>query len=163
MAIKMTEQRKKDLTKVKIIAKIDDSIDWDSEDTDWEAYSDTLNESNLAFKPNCQPTRFVCNFELKEKDARAIKNYLLTGKDTEGRPTFAFGDWSSEVARRCLKAIEEPEGMSPMDKIPFETDRDGYLNKKTMGILQRVGVIEEIFAQYGRLTSNDERKETKNS
>jgi len=162
MAIKLTEIRKKSLKDIKMISKVDDAIDWDSDDTDWEAYSDSLDIEKLAFKEGAQPTYFVCDFELKEKDQRAIKNYLLTGKDTEGKPTFAFGDWSSEVTRRCLKKIEQPSDLNPMDRIPFETDRDGFLNKKTMGILQRLNIVEEIFAQYGRLTGTEDRKNQKN-
>lgn len=162
MGIALTQIRKKNLKGIKIILKIDDALDHDHEEMDWDEYTETLDENKLAFLANKSPTRFICNFELKEKDARAIKNYLMSGKDMHNKPTFAFGDWSAEVTRRCLTDIDQPEDLGPMDRINLEFDRDKGLNKKTMGILQRIGAVDEIFGQYGRLTSNDERKEAKN-
>ena len=162
MGIALTTIKKKNLKDIKIILRIDDSLDHDHDDMDWDEYTDSLDEDKLVFLDNKAPTRFICNFELKEKDARMIKNYLMSGKDMHNKPTFAFGDWSSEVTKRCLKDIDQPDDLGPMDRINLEFDKDKCLNKKTMGILQRIGAVDEIFGQYGRLTSTDDRKETKN-
>ena len=150
MAINLQTIKKRNLSSVVMISRQDDALDWDSELMDFEEYKQTLDESKLALIEGKEPTRFVCNFDLKDKDERAIKNNLMKGTDENGKPTIAFGDWAAEITRRCLKEIQQPESLSPMEMIPWKRDGQLYVGPETMAVLHKAGIVEEIFAQYSK-------------
>lgn len=161
MAVKVTAVQAKAMNAVEILSKTDDAIDM--EKSEWEEYTKTLDEKHLVFVPDLQPTRFICNFEFNSDDAKKIKNHMLGGKDEDGKPTFAFGDWASEVTRRSLKDIQQPDYLKAEEKIEFKKDSVGFVGPKTMSLLERYGIVDEIFSHYSRLILQSTRAQAKKS
>ncbi len=151
-----------DLSCLRIIVDGDDAVDWENPDTDYDKYRDTMDEANLVFVDGAKPTRFVCNFELPGKDAAALKNAMLSAKDESGQPAFAFGSYSAEITRRCLKGIEQPEALTQAERIHFRTDKDGFVHPETMKTLEKMRVTGAILSWFGTWTGKSNKGQAKN-
>ena len=138
---------------VQIISKIDDAIDHEA--SDWEKYEDDPigNMDALKFLPNKKPTIFLCNFELSAKDDAKIQDAMFGGIDEDKNPKPAFGNWALAVAKYTLKAIENPPETN--DPILFKTDAKKAVSDETLNILQKAGIIQEIFNHYIKLTKTE--------
>ena len=137
---------------VRLVSKIDDAVDHEA--SDWDLYSKdpVMNESALKFLSDKKPTVFVCNFELSAKDNSKIQDSMLSGLDDDKQPKISVGAWSLAVARYTLKGIENPQGtVAPID---FKVDSRGYASDETLNILQKAGIISEIFNAYLTLTQS---------
>lgn len=160
MALKITPKKGIALNALLIISKSDDSIA--DEGSDWDAYAETFDENKLVFVPDHQPTRFLVNFQMQSKDIAKVKNHMLGKTGEDGRPTFAYGEWSQEIVRRTLKEIQQPDSLTPEEKIPFKKDKDGFVHPDTLAVLERLGIIEEIFGYYAKHVLTSTRAEAKN-
>ena len=158
MALKRTIA--KALNAVEVISREDDSLDL--EKSDWEGYASSGDVSKLAFVADKQPTIFLCNFELKGKQAESIKNNMLSGKDEDGNPRVALGSWSFKVVKIVLKDIKNPEYLAPTEIIMMKRDKDGLVHDDLLGELDGMGVINEIFAMYSSLTNLGGKANAKN-
>lgn len=150
----------KALNAVEVICKADDALDL--EQSDWEGYSDTGDVSKLVFKPNMQPTIFLCNFELKGKQAEQIKNNMLGGKDEDGNPKVALGSWSFRVVKQTLKDIKNPADINIDEALVMKKDKDGLVHEDLLGELDRLGVINEIFGMFSSLAMGGTKANAKN-
>jgi len=139
---------------VRLISENDDALDKGENEDDWKEtvwakYKKTLNPDDLTFVPDCQPTIFLCNFELKAHDTAAIKDAMLKGGNQ-----VAFGSWSQAVAKHVLKDIINPEYVPMDERIAFRKDGMGLAHDEVIGFLDRVGVVTEIFTAYNEKTSS---------
>jgi hypothetical protein len=159
MAFKIAE--KKPLNAIQVISKNDDALDTDK--SNWEQYEKTGDVAHLVFVPDKQPTIFLCNFELKGKQAAAIKNSMLGGRDDEGNASVALGTWSFRVVKQTLKDIKNPADLSPAECIQFKADKDGLAHDDVLAELDRYGVLNEIFAMFTALTMAGVKGNAKNS
>lgn len=158
MAIKF--QRKASINAVEVISENDDAID--QEKSDFKAYRETGDTSKLAFLPGKQPTIFLCNFALKGKEAAAIKNAMVDGKDEDGDPKLAIGTWSFRVARFTLKDIKNPADLPADEQLQFKKDEAGYCHDEVLAQLDQYGIINEIFAMYSSLVLGGAKANAKN-
>jgi hypothetical protein len=153
-------ESKKRLNAVRIISKQDDAIDFDN--SDWEKYDEDPieNESALKFLAEKHPTVFICNFEFDAKENSKIQDAMFSGIDEERNPKPAYGAWSLAVVKYSLKGIENhPSNANP---IKFKVDSKSYVSEETLNILQKVGVIGEIFNHYLKLSQTGVNKNLKN-
>lgn len=159
MAIKLDQFKRYNV--VEVISEHDDALD--KENSDYEKYQETGDISNLVFFEDKQPTKFICNFELKGKQAARIKNAMIGGHDEESnRPKVTIGDWSFKVVKYVLKDIQNPESLPEAERIKMRTDKDGYAHDELLCLLDRVGIVSEIFSLYSNLVGGGARSKTKN-
>jgi len=159
MAIKLDQFKK--FNCVEIISQSDDAVD--TEESDFDEYQATGDQKHLVFVDGKQPTKFICNFEMKGKQAARIKNAMVGGHDEETkRPKVTIGDWSFKVVKYVLKDIQNPEGLEEGQAIKFRKDKDGYVHDEVLVILDRIGVVSEIFTMYSNLVGSGARDHTKN-
>lgn len=158
MAFRINE--KKPLNAVEVISKNDDALDL--EKSDWEKYLATGEVKHLVFVENKQPTIFLCNFELSAKEAAAIKNSMLAGKDDEGNAIVALGSWSFKVTKYVLKDIKNPPDLAANECIILKKDKDGLVHESTLADLEQNGVLNEIFAMYTSLAMSGVKSNAKN-
>jgi len=152
MPIQMTQIRK--LNAVRIISRKDSAIDQSA--TDWESYDEdpVKNAKAITVNKGQEPTVFICNFDTSGKEGAKIKNALISGVDDDKNARITMGDWQYTVVRICLKGIENPPGVA--DTIEFKKDGNNYVSERTMDMLERVGLVAEIFGHYTTLTKEDE-------
>jgi hypothetical protein len=161
MAFKI--QNNIDLKIIKIVSEQDDAIDWDKTTQEtFEKYRKNADLNLLKFKPNMQPTVFICNFELKGKQAKQVKNSMLAGKDDDGKPSVSIGSWSYEVVKNVLKEIKNPDYLKPEEVIELVKDSQGFVSYDTLALLDRYGILSEIFSIYSNITSGTNRDQIKN-
>lgn len=158
MAIKL--EKKKQLNAVELISEKDDAIDLES--SDLEEYKKTGDVSKLAIISGKEPTKFICNFQLKAGELAAIKNSMLSGSDQDGKPQVALGSWTYRVVKYVLKDIINPSDLPADEKIVMKKDSQGYVHDDLMVILEGIGITNEIFAMYTSLTSTEHRQNAKN-
>jgi len=170
MAIVLNNQKR--LNCVRVISKQDTAIDWaketDQEPTgtteeDWERYREdpVRNEDAIKYKQDMSPTVFVCNFELDGKEAAAIKNSMIKSIDKDTKdPVVQFGSWAYTVVRMVLKEIENPPNVENV--IVLKKDSRGYVDNRTMSLLERAGLVPEIFSHYTMLTKDEHKANAKN-
>ena len=161
MAIRI--QAKRDLSRVEFIGEADDAIDHAHKECDYEEYLKTGDQSHLRFKPDCSPTRFVCNFEMKGKDSERVKNAILSGRDLDGKATIAYGSMTYQLVKHTLKAIEYDPKEPLETQIVLRKDDRQNVHDETVAILDRYGVVSGIWALYANLVMTPARAETKNS
>lgn len=158
MAIKKIKS--KSLNAVRIISRQDEAIDIDS--SDWDLYEEdpAANESALKFKAGKEPTIFLCNFALTGKEQAALQDAMVSGIDDEKNPKVSLGRYAYQIAKVCLKDIQNPA--AEVDVIKLKKDSRGYVSDETMTELHQAGVVNELFNHYFRLTQTPEKKEIKN-
>ena len=159
MALK--KQNKRPINAIEVISKDDGAVDL--EQSNWEEYAKTGDRSHLVFVEGEQPTIFLCNFKLKGKEARSIKNNMIGGKDDDGNPKISLGDWSYRVVKQTLKDIINPADSNPMESFVFKKDADGYVHDDLLAELDSLGMVDAIFGMYTSLTSGGARDNAKNS
>lgn len=159
MAIK--RQAKTNLNSLAIISKHDESVDLDK--SNWDEYQKKLDPAHLVFKEGMQPTRFLCNFELKGKEAVTIKNAIFGGSDEDGKPLVTMGTWSYRVVKLTLKDIQNPEDLPLHEQVTMRKDDRGLAHDDLIGELDRYGIVDEIFGHYSRLILTSGKEQGKNS
>lgn len=152
--------KKVPLNALELVCGFDDAVD--AEASDLEEYKKTGDMAHLKFHPDKQPTIFLCNFDLKGKEAAAIKNSMVSGRDDEGNPQLALGTWSFRVIKYTLKDIRNPDYLKPDECLTMKKDKDGYVHDDLLAQLDKVGVINELFALYNNLVSTSPRNNAKN-
>lgn len=159
MAFKTGKRRA--LNALTLISLQDDAVDWDKSNK--EEYRKTADANHLVFLPNMQPTKFLVNFDLSGKQAQAIKNGMLAGRDDNGDPQVTLGTWAHRVVKHTLKDIQNPEGMPEDEKLVMKKDENGLVHDDLLGQLDRFGVVDEIFGFFTRLvTANTVKDNAKN-
>jgi hypothetical protein len=139
------------LNLVRVICAHDDALDPAS---DLDEYKKTLDQSKLSFVDGKQATVFVCNFKLDAKQAKLIKNSMMqTGED--GSPSITLGSWAMTVAKLCLKDIQNPEYLTPEERLVFKKDGNGYVSDSLLADLEEYGVVAEIFSYFTVLTNKN--------
>lgn len=158
MAIKFEKSRP--LNAVEVVSELDDSIDMEA--SDWEGYKATGDMAKLKFVAGKQPTIFLCNFDLKGKEGAQIKNAMIDGQDDEGKPKIALGSWSFKVAKYVLKDIKNPADVPAGSQLVFKKDQHGYAHDDVIAELDKVGIVNELFAMYSTLVLGGARAHAKN-
>lgn len=158
MAIRINKNR--GLNALEVVSKNDDALDL--EQSKWEEYEETGDISKLCFLPDRQPTVFLCNFEIKGKQAESIKNNMLGGRDDDGNPKVSLGSWSFRVVKNVLKDIKNPSDMSHMEALIMKKDKDGLVHDDLLADLDNMGVIDAIFGMYTRLVLGGAKANAKN-
>lgn len=153
-------QKQQPINAVEVISEQDDALDLEA--SDLEAYKKTGDVSKLKFIEDKQPTIFLCNFSLKGNQATTVKNSMMGGTDDDGKPVVAFGTWSFRVAKYCLKDIRNPEGLPEDAKLLFKKDEKGLAHDDLIAMLDRVGIVNEIFAMYSALALVGAKANAKN-
>jgi hypothetical protein len=153
MAIKLVQKR--NLSAIRFISQNDDSIDL--ENSNYDEYLKTGIEDNLKFIDGKQPTVFVCNFELKGKESAFVKDSMIKGTDSEGKPSVAIGSWSFKLVKTVLKDIINPDYLTPEEKIVFKSDKGGYATDDLISLLDRYNIVSEIFGMYNAMTTIEGR------
>lgn len=146
---------------VTIISRQDSAVDSDA--TDWNAYdADPIgNASAIKLKPGQEPTKFICNFDLSGKESAQIKDAMVKNMDEESRrPNLAYGKWSYTAVRLTLKDIQNPPNTDGV--VEFKKDGTGYVMDSVMSVLERAGVVQEIFNHYLTLTQGEAKDNAKN-
>ena len=162
--------RRRDLSVVKLICKVDDVIgvsnqaDDDGDSPRDEAYAEYLKELDEShLKLTSEPTRLILNFDLKGKDAETVKNSMLGNSGGGGGVSLALGTYQYTVARLTLKAIDNPSDMPLQDQILFKDHNgNGRPNDETLRRLDRIGALANILAAYQELVGAP-RADAKNS
>lgn len=155
MAVTLTKLRP--LNAVTLYSRIDDAIDHNNSDWDKYAADPIANASALSFLPDKVPTKFVCNFEFNGKDDAAIKDAMMSGVDRDNQVKMSMGSWQYEVVRRSLKVIENPNDADGCIKLKMESG--SYVDKNTMSLLTRAGIVGEIFQAYLALRGEADAEE----
>lgn len=158
MAIKLNQ--KNPINAVIVISKNDDAVDLKA--SKWDDYKETADVSKLAFLPDAQPTRFLCNFELSSRQMAAVKNGMLSGKDDEGNPQLTLGSWAHRVVKFTLKDIQNPESVPEAERIVYKKDENGLAHDDLIGTLDRYGIVDEIFGFYTKLALSSTKDNAKN-
>lgn len=150
----------KNFNAVRIISEIDGAVDHDN--SNWDKYKEDpiANENVIKFKPNQVPTIFLCNFELKAKEAAKIKDSMMGAIDEDKNMSLNYGNWGYWVAKLTLKEIQNPPGEK--DVLELKKDSKGYVSEETLNKLESLGIIKEIFLHYIKLTQTDELNNAKN-
>jgi hypothetical protein len=158
MAIVVGQRRS--LNAVELLSRSDTAIDHDK--SDWEAYAEDPigNRKALAIKPNETPTIFLCNFEMTGKEAARAKNSMITGIDEDRNARMAYGQWQYSIVQMVLKDIRNPPGVDGV--IDFKKDGRGWVSEKTMTLLEKQGIVAEIFNHYISMTQSETRGHEKN-
>lgn len=145
---------------VRIISRIDDAVDHEA--SDWTRYDEDPieNEDALKFLADKHPTIFLCNFELDAKSNAKIQDAMFSGIDEDKNPRPALGAWSLAVAKYTLKSIENHPSVK--DPIRFKADSRGLVSDETLDVLQKAGIISEIFSHYSKLSQSGVSKNVKN-
>jgi hypothetical protein len=159
MAITINQKRK--FNSVRVYSEYDPAIDHES--SDWEAYKadPVTNLSAIKMKANETATAFICNFDLDGDQVAKVKDAMIKGLDEERNLQLSYGKWANQIVRMTLRGIENPKGVE--DVIEFKKDGRGWADARTIGALEKVGVVQEIFNHYINLTQNPVRAEIKNS
>lgn len=150
----------KPLNAVECIVSGDDALDLDK--CDFEEYRKTLDEKHLSFLPEKEPTRFIMNFELKGKESELIKNAMMAGKDSDGNMTMALGSWSFKVVKYTLKKIVNPDSAPLEQQLILKMDGKGGVSDDFLALLDRMGILQELFSFYISLVHTPERAHVKN-
>lgn len=158
MALRIVEKRP--LNAVEVVSKNDDAIDVDN--SNWEEYEKTGDVNHLKFIADKQPTIFLCNFDLKGKELAVVKNSMMGSRDDEGNSSLALGSWTFRVAKYTLKDIKNPPYLAANECITLKKDKDGLVHDDTLAILERCGVLNEIFAMYTALALSPVKANAKN-
>jgi hypothetical protein len=158
MAIKLMDMKK--LNALEVISEKDDAIDMDK--SDWDKYLETCDTTHLVFKPNLEPTIFLCNFELKGKEVEYVKNAMIGGKDEDGSPKLAMGSWSQRVVKYVLRDVKNPSYLKEDERIIFKKDSGVYAHEETIALLEKLGIVNEIFAHYSKQVLSSYRANAKN-
>lgn len=158
MAIRVVA--KQNLKAVEVISRNDDALDMDK--AEYDEYIKTGDISKLAFVENKQPTRFIVNFELSGKEAALVKNEIMGGRDEDGKPKMSYGSWQHRVAKYTLKDIQNPTDVPKEEQLELKKDSQGYVNDFTMGLLERYGIVDDIFALYSHLVLDSAKQNSKN-
>lgn len=158
MGIKLVQKR--NINAVEVISENDDALDLET--SDFEEYKKTGDISHLKFIADKTPTKFICNFALKSNEISSIKNSMIAGSDSEGKPVVTLGSWSFKVVKTCLKDIINPSDLLPEEKIVFKRDSQGYCHEDVLVVLDQLGILNEIFSMYTTLTSTDVKANSKN-
>ena len=147
------------LNAVEMIAKIDDAID---DGADYDAYVKANDRNLLKFKPGLQPTVFLLNLEFSGKEAEAVKNAIVSGKDEDGSPKVALGSWSFKVAKLSLKDIINPPDVPLEAQMKMKKDDRGFAHDDLLGELDRLGIVQDIFSFYTTHVMSPARSAAKN-
>jgi hypothetical protein len=140
MAIKMGNT--KDI--IKVIVRKDDAISDVVTDEEWKAYTETLDESKLTFKPGEMPTRFSLKTCLAYEAQEVVKNKQMTvGKD--GKANFNLG-YTMEETRCALVGIENPVNLPEDQHVLFVKEIDGFASKELISGLFNAGYGDDLFA-----------------
>lgn len=158
MAIRVVA--KQNLKMVEVISSKDDALDM--EKSNYDEYVKTGDVSKLVFVEGKQPTRFICNFELSGREASYVKNEIMGGKDEDGKPKLSYGSWQHRVAKFTLKDIQNPADVPREEQMELKKDDRGYVNDYTMGILERYGIVDDIFVLYTHLVLEGAKQNAKN-
>lgn len=170
MAVFVQEQ-KINLKALEIISEIDDSLDKGDLESDegkekwkeiWDDYCKDLDRAKLPFIEGKEPTVFLCNFELSGKQSASVKNSMLEGKDEDGQPKVAMGSWSQRVVQHTLKDIQNPSDLPKEKHLVFKKDDRARASATIVGILDRLGIVNEIFGHYTNLAMGGARTDPKN-
>lgn len=159
MAIKVDTS--KNLNAVEIICRHDDAVD--NEQSDWDAYDadPVRNIDKLTMKSGEEPTRFICNFDVTAKQMATIRDAAVSGQDEDKNIKMSFGKWQYEVVRHTLKTIKNPEGLP--NGIIMKKDGRGGVDERTMTLLEKCGVIPEIFKHFNaQVMAGNEAQDIKN-
>lgn len=159
MALLISARRS--LNSIRIISRYDDAVDNDA--TDWDKYdADPIaNADAIVLKPGRQPTFFLCNFDLTGKESTTVKDAMVKGVDrSDGTVNLSYGKWAYTVVRLTLKDIQNPPDVDGV--IEFKKDGTGYVLDSVLTVLERVGVVGEIFNHYLTLTQNSTKDNAKN-
>lgn len=146
-------------TAVEVISKHDDALDL--EQSNFEEYEATGDINHLVFIENKQPTRFICNFNLKAKEKQEIMNISQEISDS-GRRQVNIGSLIYTITRFCLKDIQYPESVADADKFLFKKDKDGYVTLESVAELDNVDVPAQIAGFYNSLTKQTAKPHAKN-
>lgn len=159
MAIRI--EQKKNLNAVEFISGDDDAID--VENSDIEEYMKTGDVTKLKFLADKQPTIFMLNFEFKGNEAMRVKDSVMSGRDSEGKPALTLGTWAFKIAKLSLKGIKNPDDLPEGSRLVFKKDEKGYAHDDLITQLDKFGIVDEIFKFYSSLTATAPRLQTKNS
>ena len=140
---------------VDFIHPSDDAINTDmNEDTgkkfsDIDAYKSSWDfESNCVLREGVQPTVFKINFEVGHKAFIAMKNASLGGFGKGQDAGFQVGSHAAQVVKTILVGIDNPDTMPEEEKIKFEKHNNAYVSDKVMVELEKLGIVDDIYAYY---------------
>jgi hypothetical protein len=85
---------------------------------------------------------------------------MFSGVDEEKNPKFTLGKWGYNVVKFCLKDIQNP--LNEAQVIRLKKDSKGYVDDETMTVLQKFGLVGEIFNLYFSLTQTEAKANSKN-
>jgi hypothetical protein len=156
-----TTTNRRPLNAVRIVSRHDDAVDADK--TDWEKYdADPIsNAAAIVMKPGKEPTYFLCNFDLSGRESAMVKDAMVKGVDrSDGSVNLSYGKWAYTVARLTLKDIQNPPNVDGV--IDYKKDGTGYVLDSVLSVLERAGVVGEIFNHYVTLTQGEATQNAKN-
>lgn len=141
-----------------VILSIDSALD--CTEADFVAYRETMDESNLKFKPGMQPTRFVMRKVLPFSLAKKVQNEQVTTGD-DGKPTVQLSFIAEEVKAALIDIKNPPD--TPEDQwIVYEKDKDGTTSTALMELLMGAGLLMELYsARQTKIAGSAERLKKK--
>lgn len=126
---------------IAVISRKDDALPADLKDSEWEAYSASLDEAHLRLAG--EPTRFVLKTELGYAAQQSIQSMQM-GINEEGKPEVRLG-FILEVIRCALCGIENPASLPVEQHIIFKKDRDANASKELISMLHNHGIVMELY------------------
>jgi hypothetical protein len=149
----MAIKKKASIGVIEFVHPDDDAINTDlDEDTgkpysDIEKYRETWDfEKYCVLRENQKPTIFKLNFSVPYKKQIAIKNASLGGFGKGEEAGFRLGTHSNQVVRTILIDIINPDDMDEKDKIRFKKEGNGLASEDTMGELEDLGIVDDIYS-----------------
>jgi len=152
---------RRSLNAVRLISRNDDAVD--QEQSDWDKYDEDpiANADAIVIKDGAEPTYFLCNFDITGKESSLVKDAMIKGFDKEDQSVkLSYGKWAYTVVRLTLKGIQNPPGVDGV--IEYKKDGTGYAMDSVLSVLERHGVMGEIFNHYVALTQSDASQNAKN-
>lgn len=133
---------------LKVIARIDDALDPECLER-YNDYLKNLDESLLAFREGCEPTRFVIKKSLGWQESSELKNKQVkmnrgVGNNADMKIDINVGSAPMEEIRLALVDIEHPEGSDP-GCLVYVKDIDGYASKTLIADLDSCGIVQDLY------------------
>lgn len=161
-------KKRKSIGIVDFIHPLDGAINTDiNKDTgkkfsDVDEYKSTWDfESHCVLRKDVQPTVFKLNFEVDHKSFVAMKNASLGGFGKDQEAGFQVGSHAAQVVKTILVGIDNPTDFSEDEKIIFEKHNNLFVADKVMVELEKLGVVDDIYAFY--MTNKDDPEKLKKS
>lgn len=145
------------LDTIEVILRIDDALD--VEDSDYDAYLETLDKSLLKFHEGKEPTLFVM---------RKVQPFGLSKKVQNEQAEFRGGEvhvnlgFIMEDVRCSLVDIKNPPSVPEGQRIIFKKEKDGGASEELMELLNAVGAVNDLYrARNGQIKKANEATKKK--